>query len=210
MFMMKTSDPGALEKAADILLHNGVAIIPTDTVYGLAAHPAFPGAVARLQTLKARENPKPVAMLIDSPETLPRFVKDLPDCAARLAKRYWPGPLTLVLDTPDGTEGFRVPNHDFCRALLARCGGALRVTSANLTGQLPATSAAAALEALGLTAELLLDDGDSPGGVASTVIKVAGASCSQESANTTMGAGCSRYICLREGAIPFAECLESQ
>jgi len=201
MFCLKSSDPGAVEKAAEILLHNGVAILPTDTVYGLAAHPAFPEAVARLQTLKARENPKPVALLIDAPETLPRFAPDLPPLAARLAKRYWPGPLTLVLDTPNGTEGFRVPDHDFCRAVIQRCGGALRVTSANLTGQLPATSAAAALEALGLTADLLIDDGDSPGGVASTVIKVAGASCSQENSNITL---------LREGAIPFAECLDSQ
>jgi len=191
MFSLLSSDPAACETAANILLNGGVAIIPTDTVYGLAAHPNHPEAVARLQTLKAREQPKPIALLIDAPETLARFTRDPLPRATVLAQRYWPGPLTLVLDTPNAVEGFRVPNHAFCRALLARCGGALRVTSANLTGQLPATSAAAALEALGLTADLLIDDGTSPGGVASTVLRVT-------PEQTTL---------LREGAIPFAECL---
>jgi len=191
MFSISSSDNAALDKAADILRNGGVAIIPTDTVYGLAAHPGHPEAVARLQTIKARENPKPVALLIDAPETLARFNPNLPPLAQTLAKRYWPGALTLVLDTPNGTEGFRVPNHAFCRALLARCGGALRVTSANLTGQMPATSAADALAALGLTADLLVDDGPSPGGLASTVLRIA--------ADNTPAL-------LREGAIPFFEC----
>ena len=207
MFSISSSDNAALDKAADILRNGGVAIIPTDTVYGLAAHPGHPEAVARLQTIKARENPKPVALLIDAPETLARFfqtssnpqipkspnlqIPNLPPIAQTLAKRYWPGALTLVLETPNGTEGFRVPNHAFCRALLARCGGALRVTSANLTGQMPATSAAEALAALGLTADLLVDDGPSPGGLASTVLRIA--------ADNTPAL-------LREGAIPFFEC----
>ncbi len=191
MFSLRTSDPSACESAAAILLNGGVAIIPTDTVYGLAAHPGHPDAVARLHTLKARGNPKPIALLIDAPATLARFTRDLPPRAATLAQRFWPGPLTLVLDTSASAEGFRVPDHAFCRELLARCGGALRVTSANLTGQLPATSAATALEALGLTADLLLDDGPSPGGRASTVIRIAPDNLP---------------VLLREGAIPFADC----
>ena len=192
MFSLLSSDPAACETAAKILLNGGVAIIPTDTVYGLAAHPNHPAAVARLQTIKARENPKPVALLIDAPESLARFTQNPPPLATALAQRHWPGALTLVLDTPGGTEGFRVPNHAFCRGLIARCGGALRVTSANLTGQMPATTSAAALEALGLTADLLIDDGPSPGGLASTVIRIA-------RDNTP--------ALLREGAIPFFQCL---
>ena len=164
-----------IEDTAAVLLGGGVAVIPTDTVYGLAAHPGFPAAVARLYSIKGRAERKPIALLAADMEAAERFLGcKLPEHAAELAARFWPGALTLVLPVSDGSrfEGLRVPAHDWTRRLLAACGGVLRVTSANLSGRRPATDASAALAEVGLSADLVVDDGVPPGGVASTVVKV--------------------------------------
>ena len=167
---MKTipCDEASLEEAAEVLNSGGVVVIPTDTVYGLAAHPAFPVAVERLYTIKGRESGKKIALLASGAEAVGAFGFVLPERAAELAERHWPGALTMVL----GGEGFRVPDHAWTRRLLAKCGGVLRVTSANLSGGSPATDAPQALADVGLSADLVLDGGVSPGGVASTVVRV--------------------------------------
>ena len=161
-----------LDAAADLLNRGGVAVIPTDTVYGLAAHPAHPAAVERLYAIKGRDARKPIALLAADADAVAAFGATMPPPAAALAAERWPGALTLVLPCGDGYEGFRVPDHDWTRKLLAKCGGTLRVTSANLSGRRPATDAPQALADVGLDADLVVDDGVSPGGVPSTVIKV--------------------------------------
>ena len=161
------SDEKGLESAAKVLLSGGVAVIPTDTVYGLAAHPSFPDAVERLYTIKGREAKKPIALLASDADAVERFGYPIAGKAKELVK-FWPGALTLV----SGAEGFRVPDHAWTRSLLAKCGGLLRVTSANLSGQRPATDAPAALADVGLSADIVVDDGVSPGGVPSTVVRV--------------------------------------
>ena len=155
------SDEEGLEAAAKVLLAGGVAVIPTDTVYGLAAHPDFPEAVERLYTIKGREAKKPIALLAASVEATP---------VKHQLTGKWPGGLTIVFDG----EGYRVPDHGWTRRLLAKCGGLLRVTSANLSGQRAATDAPQALADVGLSADIVVDDGISPGGVPSTVVKVDG------------------------------------
>ena len=162
-----------LRQAADQLLAGGVVVIPTDTVYGLAAHPAHPEAVQRLYTIKGRQEAKPIALLAADAAAVVHFGAQFPPAATRLAAAFWPGAVTLVLACAEGTEeGFRVPAHDWTRALLAACGGVLRVTSANVSGAMPAASAVAALQDVGLEADLVIDDGASPGGIASTVVRV--------------------------------------
>ncbi|MCL1920353.1 MAG: L-threonylcarbamoyladenylate synthase [Kiritimatiellaeota bacterium] len=163
----------ALAQAAGILNAGGVVVIPTDTVYGIAAHPRHPEAVRRICTIKGRPTGKPIALLATDTEAVTRFGADFPDAAKRLAEKHWPGALTLVLPCGDGYEGFRVPAHDAARRLLALCGGTLRVTSANLSGAMPVRDAADALKDIGLEADMILDGGTSPGGTASTVVKVA-------------------------------------
>ena len=155
-------------KAADVLNRGGVAVIPTDTVYGLAARPDFPAAVERLYTIKGREAKKPIALLASDMAAVERFGYPLVGKARQLAERHWPGALTLVI----GAEGFRVPDHARTRRLIADCGGVLRVTSANLSGRRPATDAPQALADVGLSADCVVDDGVSPGGVPSTVVRV--------------------------------------
>lgn len=168
-------DDAGLSAAAAALNAGCVAVIPTDTVYGLAAHPAFPSAVERLYTIKGREAGKPIALLAADTAAVARFLGGaLPPGARMLMERHWPGALTLVLPTADGAsfEGLRVPDHQWTRRLLAACGGTLRVTSANMSGRRPATDAAAALAEVGLSADLVVDGGVSPGGVASTVVRI--------------------------------------
>ena len=155
-------------ETAALLNAGGVAVIPTDTVYGLAAHPAFSEAVERLYSIKRRERGKKIALLAADAAAVGTFGFPLPPKAQELAGRHWPGALTVVI----GEEGFRVPDHGWTRRLLAACGGVLRVTSANLSGGQPATDAPQALADVGLSADLVVDDGPSPGGVPSTVVRV--------------------------------------
>lgn len=181
------ASPENLSGAARLLCAGGVIVIPTDTVYGIAAHPDRPEAVARLSAMKGRPDGKPIALLAADAGAVRAFGARFPDGARRLADACWPGALTLVLACGERWEGFRVPNHAFTRDLLTACGGALRVTSANLSGAMPATSATRALQDVGLVADQVLDDGLSPGGTASTVVKV------EDDGTLTV---------LREGAIP--------
>ena len=159
---------GAFEKAAEVLNGGGVVVIPTDTVYGLAARPDFAGAVDRLYTIKGRELKKPIALLASDIAAIERFGYAVSGKARELAERHWPGALTMVI----GKEGFRIPDHAKTRELIAACGGVLRVTSANLSGRRPATDAPQALRDVGLSADYVVDDGVSPGGVPSTVVRV--------------------------------------
>ena len=191
--MIRLLSATVISEATTLLTKGCVVIIPTDTVYGIAAHPAQQEAVARICTIKGRPTGKPIALLASEPEAVERFGARVPEVAKRLAAWYWPGALTLVLPCGVGFEGFRVPAHEGARALIAACGGVLRVTSANLSGEMPATSAVSALKDVGLEADLVIDGGVSPGGVASTVVKV-----------TDDG----KLTVIREGAIPSEDILK--
>ncbi len=163
MKLVKCDDAG-LDEVAHTLNGGGVAVIPTDTVYGLAAHPGVPGAVRRLYAIKSRDAQKPIALLASDAAGAERFVGAR---AARTGSRHWPGALTVVANG----EGVRVPDHEWTRRLIAACGGALRVTSANLSGCRAATDVPQALADVGLSADVVADGGVSPGGVASTVVR---------------------------------------
>ncbi len=164
--LLARRDPYAA--AAGILNDGGVAVIPTDTVYGLAARPDRPSAVARLYSMKGRDADKPIALLASDLAAVERLGGRMEGKARELALKHWPGALTLVV----GGEGFRVPAHEKTRRMIAMCGGLLRVTSANISGRSPAVDAAHAFAEVGLVAECVIDDGISPGGVPSTVVKV--------------------------------------
>ncbi|MGI6495068.1 MAG: L-threonylcarbamoyladenylate synthase [Kiritimatiellia bacterium] len=169
------ANPGpSRDAAADVLLSGGVALVPTDTVYGLAAHPDHPDAVARLAGMKRRDPGKPIALLASGIAAVEaRTGAPLPPAARALAARFWPGALTLVVRCADGVEeGFRVPGHPFVLDLLEACGGLLRVTSANRSGEPPAVDAPGALEGAKLVPDIAIDGGPCAGGVASSVVRV--------------------------------------
>ena len=149
-------------------------ILPTETVYGIAADPRAPGAVERLFEAKGRGRDKPIPLLADHERRLRDHGAVMSDTARRLAKRFWPGPLTLVLPAGDSFEGFRIPDHRVTLAVLKAARGTLRVTSANRSGAPDAHTVEEALEALGPSAAVALDAGPSPLGAPSTVVRVRG------------------------------------
>ena len=161
-----------LEEAAKVILSGGVAIIPTDTVYGLAAHPDFPEAVQRLYTIKGRLESKPIALLASDIASIENFGFSLGEKAQMLAKKHWPGALTIVLANESTTEGFRIPDYEWTRKLIKKCGGVLRVTSANLSGGEDAVEAIQAINSIGLSADVIIDGGESRIGTPSTVVLI--------------------------------------
>ena len=171
MKIVDCNDEG-LEETARVLLDGGLAIIPTDTVYGLAAHPGRADAVERLYEAKGRDRSKPIALLASGADAVAAAGFPLSGKAAGLAAENWPGALTLVVDNGKASEGFRVPDHGWTRRLLARCGGLLRTTSANLSGEADATTAADAAKSLERFASIAADGGPSRAGKPSKVVKV--------------------------------------
>jgi len=146
--------------------------MPTDTVYGVAAHPRQPEAVQRLYDAKGRDPAKPIALLAASAEAVEQYGATLGEGERALAAQYWPGALTIVLETGEGSEGFRVPDHGTALSLLEAVGGVLRVTSANRSGEPPALTAEEAARAIGMHVDEVIDSGPVPGGVPSTVVRV--------------------------------------
>ena len=163
-----------------------VAIIPTDTVYGIGALASDARAVAQVLAAKGRGRQMPPPVLVSDIAQLDGVVANIPTPARALMEAYWPGALTLILPAhpdlswdlgeTDGTVAVRQPNYPLTLQLLSQT-GPLAVTSANLTGQPPATDAAQARTYFGPQIDsgeiYLLDDGATPGPVPSTIVSFA-------------------------------------
>ena len=165
-------DAAVVAEAVRVLKSDGLVVIPTDTVYGVAACVDCPEAVDRIYAAKVREASKPIPLLAADVSAVEAFTGGVSAGERCLADRFWPGALTLVVQVGAGTEGIRVPDSALTRQILAAAGGMLRVTSANLSGESPALTAQEAYDALGDTVDLIVDAGRSPGGVASSVVRV--------------------------------------
>ena len=177
------SDPetrsAGLDAATAAIGRGELVLMPTDTVYGVAADAFTPDAVTRLLAAKNRGRAMPVPVLIGEASTLAGLVVDLPAAAHRLAEEFWPGGLTLVLEhapslawdlgDAEGTVAVRLPDDEIARDLLRRT-GPLAVSSANRSGRPAAGDAAAAVEQLGERAAVVLDGGPRTGSVASTIV----------------------------------------
>jgi L-threonylcarbamoyladenylate synthase len=176
--ILPTSDPNALRYAVDVLRYGGLVAFPTDTVYGVGALAFHREAVMRLYTVKGRSTDKAIAVLLGREADLAQVAAELTPAARRLAEKFWPGSITLVVPKnpklPDAisstpTVGVRMPDHDFARQLLTLT-GPMAVTSANRSGEPNAQTAADVLAQLAGRIELVLDGGRVPGGVPSTVV----------------------------------------
>ena len=163
-----------VNSAVEALKAGALIVMPTDTVYGLAASPDVPGAVEKIYMAKRRDARKPIPLLASGVEAVEAFGAVMGDVERRLAEKFWPGPLTLILDIDgsDDKEGFRIPDHDGARELLALAGGVLRVTSANESGEPPALTAEDAEKTLGDSVEVVLDSGCVSDGAPSTVVRI--------------------------------------
>ena len=171
----------AVTAAAGAVRRGDLVVIPTDTVYGIAADAFSHEAVQRLLDAKGRGRDMPPPVLVSAATTLDALAEGVPTWARTLVEAFWPGPLTLVcrqqaslvwdLGETRGTVAVRMPDDEVALAVLERT-GPLAVSSANLTGRPAATSAADAEEMLGDVVAVIVDGGTSPGGEASTIVDV--------------------------------------
>ena len=182
---MSPEDLTGVIAATEALRAGGLVILPTETVYGLAADAADPDAVARIFEAKGRPRFNPLIAHV-SGRAMAEAVADLPPAAARLADAFWPGPLTLVVPISDrqavcdlaraglDTVALRAPAHDLARALIERFGAPVCAPSANRSGRPSPTTCADALEETGAAAAAALDGGPCRVGLESTVVSIAG------------------------------------
>lgn len=180
--LIPTTSRDAIILAIEVLQRGGLVAFPTDTVYGVGAL-AFDGeAIRSIYTAKDRPVEKAIAILLGGSETLDKVTAKIPPIAAKLAARWWPGPLTLVVPKhpllPDvvsdlPTVGVRVPDHPVAQDLL-RAAGPMAVSSANISGQENPKTADDVMRQLGGRIHLVLDGGGTPGGVPSTVVDCTG------------------------------------
>jgi L-threonylcarbamoyladenylate synthase len=175
----RTPPDRTMRDAADVLRAGGVVAFPTDTFYGLAVDPRSDAAVTKLFDVKGRASGVPVA-LIACDARQAEGAGEFGDRERRLAARFWPGPLTIVVPAAPGlspllsaagTVGVRVPAHGVARSLAAAAGGCITATSANRSGGPPAVLPDDVAAALGDRIDLLIDGGRAPGGPPSTVVE---------------------------------------
>jgi tRNA threonylcarbamoyl adenosine modification protein (Sua5/YciO/YrdC/YwlC family) len=197
----ETPEMSLVKYAADQIRSGEVLGMPTDTFYGLAADPFNLRAVERVYDIKTRSRHKPLSLLIESTDQAEELAKPLPEEFYALARKFWPGPLTIIVKAGSrlplkvtantGNVALRVPNAKIPRAVVAAAAIPITATSANLSGASECTSAEQVRDQLKGRINIIVDGGDSPRDVASTIIDL-----SDENA---------RWRIIREGAIPSDE-----
>jgi len=199
-----TPEPSLIRYAADQIRAGQVLGMPTDTFYGLAADPFNLRAVDRVYEIKSRSRHKPLSLLIEDVDQAEELAKPLPDEFRALAKKFWPGPLTIIVKAASrlplkvtantGNVALRIPNSAIPLAVVQAARIPITATSANLSGESECTTADAVREQLGVRIPIIVDGGTSPRDVASTIVDL-----TDEEA---------RWKVLREGAIPSHEISE--
>jgi L-threonylcarbamoyladenylate synthase len=172
--------------AAEVIQAGGLVVYPTDTLYGIGANPWHRDAVLRVQAVKGREDSKPLLVLAHSVEAALALATGVTPAARSLMEKFWPGPLTLVMQAApaappsvvaaNGTVGIRVPDHRISRRLAELSGVPLISTSANRSGTAAGTTVREIERDLGSGIDLFLDGGPLTGGVPSTMIDVSSGS----------------------------------
>ena len=197
-------EPSLVRYAADQIRAGEVLGMPTDTFYGLAADPFNLRAVERVYEIKSRSRHKPLSLLISDVEQAEELAKPLPQEFYALAKKFWPGPLTIIVKAASrlplkvtantGNVALRVPNAHIPLAVLEAAQIPITATSANLSGENECTTAVAVRDQLGMRIPIIVDGGTSPREIASTIVDL-----TDEEA---------RWKILRDGAISSQEISE--
>lgn len=177
------SNSDHVAQGADLLKMGEPVVFPTDTVYGVGTNPLSATGVRKIYGAKIRPLDKGIPILLADIADLEKVAADFPKIAWELAEQHWPGALTLIVPknrqlpsgiSPNSGIAVRIPDHELCRALIRAAGGAVAATSANLSGQPPAQTAAEALEQLDGRVAAVLDGGPVPGGLPSTIVSLMG------------------------------------
>jgi L-threonylcarbamoyladenylate synthase len=173
-----------INDAVGMLRAGGLVAFPTETVYGLGADASNPDAVKKIYAAKGRPRNHPLIVHVASAAQLRDWALEIPLVAERLARRFWPGPLTLILkraahvnDLVTGgqdTIALRVPSHPVAQALLSGFGGGIAAPSANRYGRVSATTAEHVRAEFGATVNCVLDGGECDVGIESTIVDVSG------------------------------------
>ena len=166
-------DRQKLNCIANLISSGGIGIFPTDTVYGIGVSPKYSRSVQKIYRFKKRERNKPLVNLIGYKKDTSLFVRSISTHARRLIKKFWPGPLTIILKTPRGTVGLRMPNHKIVLALLRKT-GPLATTSANISGQSPPIEFNQINKGLLKKIDFALDGGRAPLKKVSTIVDCTG------------------------------------
>jgi len=176
-------DPSAIGLAVSVLRAGGLVVFPTETVYGLGADGLNPAAVARIYEAKGRPSHNPLILHVAGPEAARPLVAHWPDVAQKLADRYWPGPLTIVLPASGAvpcivragnpTVAVRSPRHPVAMELLRAFGGPLAAPSANRSTETSPTKPEHVLNGMGGGIDLILDGGRTASGIESTIVTLA-------------------------------------
>jgi tRNA threonylcarbamoyl adenosine modification protein (Sua5/YciO/YrdC/YwlC family) len=160
-----------LLQAADMIRDGGLVIVPTETVYGIAASNLNQKTLERLSRIKARPANKPYSLHIGEKDKLVELAKDIPIAAFKLMDKFWPGPLTMVLRAVDNSAiGIRLPDSQILRRIITLADVPVVCPSANISGKPAPTTVAAALKDLNGLVDLAIDAGDTHLGVESTVV----------------------------------------
>ena len=194
----------ALLDAVRAIQSGGVIAMPTDTFYGLAVDPFRADAVAKIFAVKGRSAERALPLIAADADQVRDRIGSLPPLAERLASRFWPGPLTMLLVAPatlaagvsggTGKVGVRVPDHAVARALCAACGTPLTATSANVSGAPPSADPDEIWRTLGDGIDVLVDAEMTAGGSPSTIVDVTG------SAPTLVRAGAIPWTVIQMGS----------
>lgn len=176
---LAANQPAAITQTAVFAQNGGLVVIPTDTVYGIGCDALQNDAILQLYRVKQRPLHKAIPVLLADISDLASVVSHVPLVARPFIERYWPGPLTIILPKKAGlppalsasdTLAVRIPAHETARAVIRAVGGAMAVTSANLSNAPAAQTAVTALATFCGLVTAVLDDGPTPGPLASTII----------------------------------------
>lgn len=200
----ETPEASLVKYAAEQIRAGMVLGMPTDTFYGLAADPFNLRAVERVYEIKTRSRHKPLSLLIESVDQAEDLTRPLPEEFYKLARRFWPGPLTIIVQAASrlplkvtantGNVALRVPSAKIPLAVIRAAGIPITATSANLSGAAECTTAVQVRDQLRDRISIILDGGTSPRDIASTIVDLTDSDA--------------RWSVLREGAIPAQEISE--
>lgn len=176
------SEAAALSRAVEILADGGIIAYPTETFYGLGADATNENAIRKIFDVKGRNFNNPISIIIAGEEDLPPLVDDVPDCALKLIKAFWPGPLTIVfkasaqisplLTAQTGKIGIRISSNASAMAIAKMLGRPLTATSANFAGAPECSTVSDVIRQIGDKIDVVFDGGKTAGGVGSTIIDV--------------------------------------
>ncbi len=166
-------DDKCLKEAADILAKGGLVIIPTETVYGIAANMADKSAAKRLYEIKKRPQDKPFSLLIDRKESVNGLASDIPVCAYKLIDKFWPGPLTIVFNSRLGkTIGMRMPDNEIALRVVALAQVPIACPSSNVSGKPAPADFPEAIRDMDGLVDFAIDAGPASLGIESSVVDV--------------------------------------